>query len=270
MSAMMLVVSFVPDYPVLKTLFLAAALPPVPMLLLAAWGGWRLKRGRRFGATLLSLALALVWLSSTEAAGELLSRAAGQPAVLSAAEVDALRSRTDGAVLVLGGGVRAYAPEFDAGVPARITAERLSYGVWLSRRSGWPLGFSGGIGWTATELRQPEAAIVARFTALNYGVQLRWAEGSSRDTRENAARALPLLAAAGVKQVVVVTHEAHMRRALRAFEAAAAPLGMRVLAAPVGLQADALGSFDDWCPSVDGFARVRYVVYETLAWWAGR
>ncbi|MGQ3092936.1 MAG: YdcF family protein [Roseateles sp.] len=258
------------DYSGLKTLLLAVALPPAPMLLLAAWGGWRLRRGRRFGGFLLVLALAGVWLAGTEAAGELLSRAAGQPVLLSPGQVDALRGRTDGAVLVLGGGVRRHVPEFSAGAPTRITAERLAYGVWLARRSGWPLAFSGGIGWTATELRQPEADIVARVAAENHGMPLRWAEASSRDTRENAAHTLPLLAKAGVKQVVLVTHDAHMRRALRAFKAEADPLGLQMLPAPVGLRDDALSSFDDWCPSVEGFARVRYVVYETLAWWAGR
>ncbi|KQW43598.1 hypothetical protein ASD88_16220 [Pelomonas sp. Root662] len=267
---MMPAVSLALDYSGLKTLLLAAALPPAPMLLLAVWGAWRLRRGRRFGGLLLILALAGVWLSGTEAAGELLSRAAGQPALLSPGQADALRGHTDGAVLVLGGGVRRHVPEFGAGAPTRITAERLAYGVWLARRSGWPLAFSGGIGWTATELRQPEADIVARVAAENHGLPLRWAEASSRDTRENATQTLPLLAKAGVKQVILVTHDAHMRRALRAFQAEAAPLGLHVLPAPVGLRDDALSSFDDWCPSVEGFARVRYVVYETLAWWAGR
>ncbi len=258
------------DYSGFKTLLLAAALPPAPLLLLAAWGGWRLQRGRRLGGVLLGLALIGVWLSATEAVGELLSRAVGLPTALEPARIDALRARSDGAVLVLGGGVKRHAPEFAAGAPARITAERLAYGVWVARRSGWPLAFSGGIGWTATELREPEADIIARVAAQDYGLPLRWAEASSRDTRENAAHTLPLLAKAGVKQVVLVTHEAHMRRALRAFEAEAAPLGLTMLAAPMGLRDDALSSFDDWCPSVEGFARVRYVVYETLAWWAGR
>jgi uncharacterized SAM-binding protein YcdF (DUF218 family) len=190
--------------------------------------------------------------------------------VLTPAQVDALRGRRDGAVLVLGGGVMRHVPEFDAGAPTRITADRLAYGVWLARRADWPLAFSGGIGWAATELRQPEAEIVARVAAEDYGLPLRWVESKSRDTRENAAHALPLLARAGVKRVVLVTNEAHMRRALRAFEAEAAPLGLTLLPAPVGLRDDALSSFDDWCPSVDGFARVRYIVYETLAWWAGR
>jgi len=258
------------DYSGFKTLLLAAVLPPAPLLLLAAWGGWRLRRGRRFGGWLLGLALVGIWLSGTEAAGELLSRAVGRPALLLPSQVDALRGRQDGAVLVLGGGVKRSVPEFGGGNPTRITAERLAYGVWLARRTAWPLGFSGGIGWTAKELRQPEAEVVARIAAEDYGLPLRWAEGNSRDTRENAARTLPLLAEAGVKQVLLVTHEAHMRRAMRAFEAEAKPLGLTLLAAPVGLREDALSGFGDWCPSVEGYARVRYVIYETLAWWAGR
>lgn len=267
---MMTAVSFPLDYSVFKTLLLAAALPPAPALALVAWGGWRLKRQRRGGGWLLVLGLALTWLSTTEAAGELLSRAAGQPAPLGAAEIASMRGQAHGAVLVLGGGVRRQAPEYGLSVPNETTAERLAYGVFLARRSGWPLGFSGGIGWTAKELHDSEARIVARTAAEDYGLPLRWAEGTSRDTRENAANTLPMLAKAGVKQVVLVTHEEHMRRSMRAFEAVAAPLGMRIVAAPVGLLPDGLSGFDDWCPSANGFARVRYVVYETLGRLAGR
>lgn len=267
---MMTAVSLPLDYSVFKTLVLVAVLPPVPMLMLAAWGGWRLKRQRRGGGWWLVLGLVLTWLSATEAVGELLSRAAGQPGPLLATEIAAMHGQSHGAVLVLGGGVRRQAPEYGQGAPNNVTAERLAYGVFLARRSGWPLGFSGGVGWTARELKQSEASIVARVAAEDYGLPLRWAEGTSRDTRENAVNTLPLLAKAGVKQVVLVTHEEHMRRSLRAFEAVAMPLGIHIVAAPVGLIPDGLSSFGDWCPSVDGFARVRYVVYESLARLAGR
>lgn len=263
--------SFPLDYSGFKTLLLALALPPAPLLLLAAWGGWRLRRRRRGGGWVLGVALALAWLSATEVAGEALSRLAGQPPLLAPAQVDALKGQADGAVLVLGGGVRRHAPEYGGGRPKDITAERLAYGVWLARRTGWPLGFSGGIGWTARELHQSEASIIGRVAAEDYGLPLRWAEGNSRDTRENAANTLPLLAQAGVKQVLLVTHEEHMARALRAFEAQAAPLGMRIVPAPVGLRADnGETSFDDWCPSRSGFERVRYVVYEAMARVGGR
>lgn len=258
------------DYSIFKTLLLTALLPPAPLLLLAAWGGWRLKRGRRAGGILLGVALAGLWLSGTEGAAELLARAVGHPPVLAPGQVDGLRGHRDGAVLVLGGGVRHISPEYGSGIPSRVTAERLAYGVWLARRTGWPLGFTGGIGWAATHQKQPEALVVSRVAAEDYRLPLRWAEASSRDTRENAAKTLPLLAAAGVKQVLLVTHDMHMRRALRAFEAEGAPLGVRIVPAPVGLRDDALSSFEDWCPSVEGFGRMRYVVYEALAWRAGR
>ncbi len=258
------------DYSGFKTLLLAAVLPPAPMLLLAAWGGWRMSRQRRGGGWLLAVALLGVWFSATEAAGELLSRALGQPALLHPAHVDALKPLPHGAVLVLGGGVRRHVPEFGTGALNDITGERLAYGAWVARRTGWPLAFSGGIGWTATRLRQSEASIAARVAWEDHGLKLRWAEDRARDTRENAANTLPMLARSGVTQVVLVTHDAHMRRAMRAFEAVAGPLGVRVIPAPVGLRNDALGSFDDWCPSAAGFARVRYLVYEQLAWWAGR
>jgi uncharacterized SAM-binding protein YcdF (DUF218 family) len=258
------------DYAFFKTGLLVAVMPPAPFLAVAAWGGWRLRRGRRGGAWLMGLAAVALWLSMTEAMGELLSRAAGQPAPLALTALDGLRGRTDGAVLVLGAGVRPTVPEYGGGRPTELTSERLSYGVWLARRIGWPLGFTGGIGWTATELKVPEVAVVAQVAAQDYQMPLRWAEGNARDTRENAINTIPLLAQAGVKQVVLVTHEAHMRRALRAFEAEASRFGMRVLPAPVGLRDDALSAFSDWCPSVQGYARVRYAAYETLAWWAGR
>lgn len=258
------------DYSGFKTLLLALALPPAPLLLLAAWGGWRLRRSRPGGGWMMVVALAGIWLSATEAAGELLSRAVGQPAALNPGGLDSLRGQPQGAVLVLGGGVQQRVPELGMSAPSAVTAERLAYGIWLARRTGWPLAFSGGIGWTATELKDPEAGTVGRVAAQDYGLPLRWAESRSRDTRENAAQSLPLLSKDGVKAVILVTHDAHMRRALRAFEPEAARLGIRLMPAPVGLRDDALTSFSDWCPSVSGFARVRYVVYETLAWWAGR
>lgn len=258
------------DYSVFKSLLLALALPPSPFLWLAAWGGWRLHRRRIGGGWLLAWALLALWMSATEAGAELLSRALGQPAALQPAAVSALKAQTDGVVLVLGGGVNRAAPEYGQGVPNELTAQRLAYGVWLARRSGWPLAFSGGIGWQARSQKESEASIVGRVAAQDYGLPLRWAEGRSRDTRENAANTLPLLARAGVKQVVLVTHDAHMRRSLRAFESSAAPLGLRIVPAPVGRREDALGSLDDWCPSPGGFERFRYLVYETLGWWAGR
>lgn len=262
--------NFPVDYSVFKTLFLVAVLPPVPMLVLAAWGGWRLKRRKRFGGWMVGLALLLVWLSATGGAAELLSRAAHLPPPLSPQQVQAMKTQKDGAVLVLGGGVNGFAPEYNGGSPRQRTAERLAYGVWLAKRTGWPLGFTGGVGWTARRPRLPESVIVARVAKEDYGLPLRWMEANSRDTRENAANTLPILAAAGVKQVVLVTDDAHMKRAVRAFEGVAAPLNIRIVPASIGVEFDGVSAFGDWVPSVEGFSRTRNLIYEMLAWWSGR
>ena len=54
------------------------------------------------------------------------------------------------------------------------------------------------------DLTVPESHIVSRVAAQDFHMPLRWAEGRSRDTRENAQLTLPLLADSGVKRVVLV------------------------------------------------------------------
>jgi len=266
-------VSFGFDFAGFKTLALVLAEPPAPFLVLGAWGAWRLVKARRTGVAALVLSAAGIWLGCTEATGEWLTRHLLEPPGVLSLEDMAAMQRQGGehaAIVVLGGGARQSVPELHAGGLQTLTAERLHYGVWLSRRTGWPIAFSGGIGWTATRLLQSEAALASHEAAEIYALPLRWAEGASRDTRENAAQVLPLLAAAGVKQVVLVTHDAHMRRALRAFVGTATTLGITVQPAPIGGTNIRYTSVMDWCPTVEGYGRVRYAVYEWLAWHVGR
>ena len=63
---------------------------------------------------------------------------------------------------------------------------------------------------------------MAEVARDEFGLTLRWVEPASRDTHENAVDTLALLQPAGVREVVLVTHGAHMPRALREFRAAAA------------------------------------------------
>ena len=57
---------------------------------------------------------------------------------------------------------------------------------------------------------------------------VKWVESRSLDTRENAARSAEILLPAGARRIVLVTHAAHMRRAVEAFEHA----GFTVIPAP--------------------------------------
>ncbi|WP_310389555.1 YdcF family protein [Roseateles sp.] len=165
--------------------------------------------------------------------------------------------------MVLGGGARQYVPEYGGAALNAISLNRLRYGVWLAKQLKAPLGFSGGIGWTARKLTDSEASIAERTAVDEFALPLRWVEGGSRDTRENAALSVQLLKADGIQKIVLVTHEQHMPRALRAFRATK-PEGIEIVAAPVGLLQGGMSELLDWAPSADGLARVRYAVYEWL------
>lgn len=257
------------EFGLLKTLALILLLPPVsPMLLLVA--AWYLRR--RAGSSLVfGLGLALLWFCATDAIGQWLTqRLLAPPPALRLASLPA-GPKT--AILVLGGGIRQQVPEYQAAGLQDLTRERLTYGVWLARQTGFALTFSGGIGWTALSQTLTEAEVVSRVAQEQYGMKLALAESTSRDTRENARNSLPMLSAAGYGRVILVTHDLHMPRALRAFRAAATAPGaapMEIVPAPLGMIQDGYTSLSDWCPSDAGLHRVRYVVYETLARWSGR
>ncbi len=259
---------------ILKPALLVLLLPPVPPLLLAGLGAV-LAAGRRLrlGRWTLVLGMAGVWLCCCEGTGQWMTRhLLHAPTALEARTFAALNEQSrksgDVAVLVLGAGVRSYVPEYFGSDLQDLTLQRLRYGVWLARRLGAPLGFTGGIGFAARSGKLPEATVAGRVARDEFGMPLRWAESRSRDTRENAAFSLPLLKASGIRKLVLVTHQQHMPRALQAFNVAAQG-EIEIVAAPVGLLADGMSGVLDWCPSAEGFATVRYVVYEWLGRLAG-
>lgn len=244
-------------------------LPPLPLLALLALGAALQPRRRRLGSALLLIAALMVWLMCTHAAAKLLSRAVLQPSpVLHAADIDALRDAPRSAIVVLGGGRQTLAPEYgQASLNAR-SLQRLRYGIWLSRQTGLPLAFSGGVGHGAD--RGPsEAELAAQTAAQEFGHPLRWQETSSRDTRENARQTLAVLNAAQLEQIVLVTHGYHMRRALRNFEAAAQGSGLRIQPAPMGGPASPALSPSDWLPTASGFEHTRVTLHEWFGLLAG-
>jgi uncharacterized SAM-binding protein YcdF (DUF218 family) len=267
-------------FPAFKPFLSALVLPPVPLLLLALVGA-RCATGRRraLGFVMVLLSCIGLWLSGCNGAAALLQdHLVKPPPALSAAERARLTQlgRTQPhnvAIWVLGGGRHAKAPEY--GNEANLTQQslvRLRYGVWLARNTGLPLGFTGGVGWAQTD-ELSEAEIAARIAQQDWGITMRWKEAGSRDTRENAALSLPLLRAAGVQEVVLVTHAAHMPRALRAFrDAASAQAGepLRVTAAPVSFViADEDRWPLQWLPSPGGFQNVYNLLHEWVGYVTG-
>ena len=255
----------------LKPLLLALLLPPAPGLLLAAAGGlWF--RGKAAGRWMLVAGLALCWLSCTEwLAGTLQGWLLSPPAALSSTQIASLANRPDTAVLVLGGGSSAQVPELEFGPDlSPLSHERLRYGVWLARRLHAPLGFSGGISPHGGIGRRPEAELAQRIATEEFGLPLRWAEGGSRTTQENAQLSMPLLQLAGVKRVVLVTHVMHLPRALRAFRAQAAAAELELIPAGIDYRGDEPWGWSDFLPGSPGFRKNRYVWTEFLGLMSGR
>lgn len=256
----------------MKPVLTALLLPPVPWMLMILLGAWWLSRRRPVGWLLVVPACVAMWFSATTAGGEALARAALPPvAALGPNEVAALRQAVTArpgeiAIVVLGSGRESLAPEYGVSNLTPRSVERLRYGLWLSRETGAPVAFSGGVGHAAGG-QAAEAEIAARIAKSEFGRPLKWTETTSRDTRENASFTIGLLSPAGVKRVVVVTHGWHMPRAMQAFKAAVArgDSGIEIEAAPMGLAASSDRPLLRWMPSSEGQTRVRDALREWLA-----
>lgn len=254
-----------------KPLLLALLLPPGPMLLLMGLGTALRRRSPRLALVLLSTSALLLWLSCTEFGAEQARQALlGSPQTTPVQRLEQLRGDPGTAILVLGGGARQDSPEYAGATLNPLSLERLRYGVWLARRTGLALAYTGGIGRGGPEWHQTEGALASVTAAKEYGLPLLFAESQSRDTRENAQYSAPLLEQHGIRQVVLVTHVQHMPRALRAFAPLSAKQRITVVPAAVGLRpSDAPFSIGDALPSSEGFRQFRYVIYEWLGWVAG-
>ena len=271
-----------------KPVLTALLLPPVPLLLTVLFGVRLMLRRRGWGGWVVVLSVAGLWLTACTGLARWMEpllltaspplhadriaalRVEGRSAT-GASTADRRRSHTDPsavAILVLGGGVEPYAPEYGTSNLSSYSLESLRYGLWLGRETGWPVGFSGGTGW-ANRAGAAEAEVAARIAEHEYGQPLRWVEAQSRDTRENAARSLPLLQASGVRHVLLVTRGWHMQRAKALFDAEGEGTGMRIEAAPMGLAAKVDIPLLSWLPTSAGFERVRLVLREWLGWRLG-
>ena len=248
-----------------KPVLTALLLPPVPLLLLMLVGARLILPRRGLGWTIIVLSVALLWFSTCTGTARLLTQfVLHPPAALSADRIKELKAqpKTTTAIVVLGGGLEPFAPEYGVSNLSAVSLERLRYGVWLGRETGLPVAFSGGIGWAQPD-GTPEARIAGQIAATEFGRPLKWMEENSRDTRENAARTVALLRPGGIRRIVLVTHGFHMPRALNAFETAAAGQ-IAIEPAPMGLARGVETAALEWIPTSLGTSQVRSILRELV------
>ena len=255
-----------------KPVLTALLLPPVPFLVLLLIGARLMLPRRGLGWLIILFSVAMLWLSACSGTAQLLSQfVLHPPGALTSGRIKEMKAdpRPPAAIVVLGGGMEIYAPEYGVSNLKRISMERLRYGVWLGRETGIPVAFSGGVGWAATqEEGKSEAQVASQIAAQEFGRPLKWLEDKSRDTRENAKFTLALLKPLGIKHIVLVTHGWHMPRAERAFEEAAGS-DIRIEAAPMGLARGVETPSLTWLPTTSGITDVRNIVHELLGRIAG-
>lgn len=168
------------------------------------------------------------------------------------------KAKGAGAIVVLGGGRYREAPEYGGDTVGNESLVRLRYAGQLQRQTGLPLLVTGG---TPDGGEVSEAEAMARVLRDEFKVPVRWVEGESDNTRENALKTAALLKEAGVSRVLLVSHAWHLPRAALAFSRA----GLEVVPMPTLFQRGVPTALD-YLPQADGLRASRTALHE----WLGR
>ena len=243
----------------LKPVLTALLLPPGGPLLLIFLAGLLARRFQRLAWALVMVSSLAMWLLACDATAYGLNRL-----LLSTyAPVTAEQAAKAQAIVVLGGGVDQFAPEYGdrSEELGEAAYKRLAYGAHLAKQSQLPVMYAGGKGWAAADTQlHSEAEVAAHTMTRDFGLQIQWQDKDLRDTRENALRAFEVLWPLGKKRILLVTHDWHMQRSLRNFQQA----GFEVTPAPMGYLQPPVSIPIDYLPSANGLRHSYWVLREWL------
>ncbi len=222
--------------------FVKQLLLPPGILLLLILLAWCLRRSRpRLAGVCFALGLGGFWLMGlpivVQWSAEMLEREPPLPF-----EEWATQSQQADAIVILGSGRERGDPAWGDDQPTGVGLERQRYAARLAKASGLPILTSGGLHYGTPPT---EARLMADSLRDDFGVPVRWQEGRSRTTWENAQFSAQVLLPEGIKRVVLVTQAWHMPRAVWSFQEA----GFEVVPAPMGfLGVDNARPFGGWLP----------------------
>lgn len=197
-------------------------MPPFLFVLIGLLGLTQVRQRPRMALGVCGLAFLLILASSMPWVATRLidSIQADCPAI------DALKGEGE-AIVILGGGVRARAPEYGNRPNLNATElERLRHGARLHRATGRPILVTGG----SPEGAVPEALLMQGVLHDDFGVDVSWVETDSRTTRENARNSAQILKSAGIDRIYLVSQGWHLARAIQTFESE----GLKIIPAGTG------------------------------------
>ncbi len=105
---------------------------------------------------------------------------------------------------------------------------------------------------------RPEGELMREALETDFGVKVRWVEAASRNTLENASQSGPLLKAAGITRIALVTHAWHLPRAIPLFERQ----GLEVVPAPMAFSTGSSSRLEELLPG--GLGSSRWALNEYL------
>lgn len=231
-------------------------IPPGCLLMMAAAGAAILRRRRRLGWSLIGVSwLALYVLSTTFVSDRLLQS-------LEPEYRDPAAQPAGQAIVVMGGGKYRLAPEYGGDTVSSEVLSRLRYAARLHRMLGKPVLVTGG---SPEGDATTEAAVMKSVLEHDFQTPVRWVEGRSRNSDENARYSFEVLKSAGVSSIYLVTHAWHMQRARLAFEHA----GFGVIPAPTRYATDYRGLVPDFLPRASALRDSSVFLHEAigLAWY---
>ena len=231
----------------------AIVVPPVNLLTLGVAGAAAAVRWPRLGRSVMAFSLIGLTLMSLPAVSRPL---------IASLELGLPRAPPDqppAAIVILsadaGYGTDAGL-ETGTGIGA-LTLERMRAGAMLQRQTGLPVLVSGG---ELERKAEPIATQMARSLDHEFGIRVRWVEAKSEDTWQNAEFSAPLLRAAGIDSVYVVSHAWHERRAAMAF----AHFGIATTPAPIRYDRWPHFRFDDFMPHASSFLHSYFALHEWI------
>jgi uncharacterized SAM-binding protein YcdF (DUF218 family) len=243
-------------------------LTPPGIVLIAALLGYLVKIRWRWlgnffvGASVVALLVFSVPLATKRMVAPLESQYPPLPALTH----DAALKLAD-AIVVLGGGRYAGAPEYGADTVNDYTLERLRYTARLAKETGLPVLVSGGHPFSDDA---PEAELMRDTLEKDFDVKVRWLEDRSNNTLENARNSADILRDAGVRRIFLVTHAWHMPRAMWAFSTT----GINATAAPMGFTTftSMERNFLGYLPSARGLELGNLALHERIGlfWYRSR
>jgi uncharacterized SAM-binding protein YcdF (DUF218 family) len=211
------------------------------------------------GTIILGLATALlVALSLPLTAHEMMAALERYPAVVTPAG----GAGAPQAIVVLGGGRYTDAPEYGGDTVNADTLIRLRYAARLHRQTGLPILVTGG---ALFDEGTAEAELMSQVLTRDFNVPVKWTEGRSRDTTQNALYTRELLRAGGIKRVYLVTQAYHMHRAVQAFVHA----GLDPLPAPTGFTTLDRSDYKvfGYLPSASALRNSSRALHERAGYW---